>query len=65
MKLRIVERPWDIERRRYAVEGLRYELHDGTKGWSVEKFFENVLDAQLFMASYARGPRVVSEREVT
>lgn len=60
MNLRVVERPWDIHRRRYAVEELRYELADGTQGWGVERFFANVLDAQLFMANYSKGPRVIS-----
>jgi len=64
MKLRVVERPWDIDRRRYAVEQLRWTTTEGEEFWGVEKFFDNVLDAQLFLASYSKGPRVVTVREV-
>jgi hypothetical protein len=31
---------------------------------SVEKFFESVLDAQLVVASYVKGARVISEEPV-
>jgi hypothetical protein len=62
MKLRLVERAWDIERRRYAVERLTIDLPD-VQHWSIEQFFENVLDAQLLMAQRVKSPRVISERE--
>lgn len=64
VRLRVVERPWEeIPRRRYAVERLTIDLPK-IQHWSIERFFGNVLDAQLFMAQYSKGPRVVSERTV-
>jgi hypothetical protein len=57
--LRVVERPWDIPRRRYAVERLTIDLPD-LQHWSIERFFSAPLDAQAFMASFAKGPRVLS-----
>jgi hypothetical protein len=63
MRLRVTERPWDIQRRRYAVERLTIDLPD-FQGWSIERFFDKPLDAQLFMASFSNGPRVISERVI-
>lgn len=60
-RLRIVERPWDIDRRRYAVEILVWSLPE-MDHWSIEHFFPTALDAQLFMTRFARGSRVISER---
>jgi len=62
MKFRLVERAWDIPRRRYAVERLAIETPD-FQHWSIERFFSAPLDAQLFMATLSKGPRVISKRE--
>jgi hypothetical protein len=44
------------------VERLAIDTPD-FQHWSIERFFSAPLDAQLFMAQRAKGPRVVSERD--
>jgi hypothetical protein len=61
MKYRLIERTWETnDRRRYAVERLA-AVTDGGEHWSLERFFANVLEAQLYLASLKKGPRVISE----
>jgi hypothetical protein len=63
---RLIERPWEaIPRRRYAIERFVYRLEDGTEHWSLEQFFENVLEAQCYLARLRNGPRMISEVTVS
>jgi hypothetical protein len=61
MKYRVVERDWDIGRRRYAVEMLIFAEHEGESwAWSIERFFDNVLDAQVYLSKIKKGPREIT-----
>jgi len=69
MKLRIVERPWEPERIRFAVEqdfGSCTLTNDTTlwwPNWAVIRDFPSEAEAKKFLALYLKGPRVVEERD--
>jgi hypothetical protein len=65
-RYRLIERPWEaIPRRRYAIERFVFRLEDGTEHWSLERFFENALEAQCYLARLRNGPRLISEVTVS
>ena len=63
MKLRVIERLWDVPRRRYAVERLNVQLADGFQAWSVLCFKPTALEAQLAMSRAANWAEISSRED--